>query len=62
MRLATAPALTPGTDYFLQVVARDAEGYCQSALDVYYDTDTDTEYPGILGFRYQTDGTVVRLD
>ena len=52
------PALTPGTDYFLQVVARDDEGYCQSALDSYYDADDDRVYQGILGFRYKADGSI----
>lgn len=56
-----SPALTPETDYYFQVVARDDEGYCQSAFDSYYDADNDRVYQGVLGFRYQADGTVVLI-
>lgn len=52
-------ALTRGTRYYLQVVVRDAKGYCQSAFDEYYDETGDQFYFGILAFDYQADGSVI---
>lgn len=61
-RSVTIPTPAAG-DYYMQVVVRDSNGYCQSAFDSYFyegdpDTSDDDEiYNGVYGFNF--DGTAI---
>lgn len=47
--------LAPG-NYYMQVIARDSQGYCQTAFDRYEPTD-EVSYDGVLAFYW--DGAAV---